>query len=181
MAIEIVGEFTVTSDVGPAANSYVSIADTKTSWETDPYKEASKYTDEEIGMAVITATNQLDSKYWNNYKGALFDDSYALHFPRTGLYDSRGISITDYLTFPVEFAKAVSIQAWYILVGDRRLEPEVSSIKKLKMDGLGMKEFFGAASQANNMKALISIEASDAISPYISGGSSKYSMTVHRG
>jgi len=59
MAIEIFTNFTVISDVGIDANSYISVEDTKSLWELDPFKQGTTLTDEEIGRGVITATTTI--------------------------------------------------------------------------------------------------------------------------
>lgn len=181
MATESFTGFSVISDVGVTANSYVSVADTKAHWNLDAHKTGHSYTDDDIGRAVITATSQMDSKYWDKYLGTFYDDTYALHFPRVGTYDSRGVLIDYYDSFPSEVARATAIQAWYVLDSDRQEEVEVSSVKKLKMDGLGSKEFFSTGSQANTKKDLISSESADIISPYISGSTGKYTTFASRG
>lgn len=180
MATETFGDIVVISDVGATANSYVSVADTLVYWSLDPYKKDNTYLEEDIAVSVIAATNQLNSEYWDKYNGYLYDTSYALHFPRTSVRDSRGVEITDYTTFPAELGRAVAMQAWYMLEEDRTSEVATSNVKKLEMDGLGSKEFFSTSQQMSLKKKVIHEEVEKILGPYISTGSGKYSSFLGR-
>lgn len=181
MAIEIFTNFTVISDVGETANSYISVEDTKSLWELDPFKQGTALTDEEIGRAVITATTQLNNKYGNKYLGYIYDETYALFFPRTNLADSRGIAIDEYTTFPSEVANSAGIQAWYASSSNRSEESSVSGVKQNKMDGLGSQTFFSPAQQKNSGYNLISSEVELMIAPYVLGGANPYVSFMGRG
>lgn len=181
MAIENFTGFDVISDVGTDANSYVSVADTKVIWNLDPYKESTTLTDEEIGKAVITATRQLNMQYGSQYKGSIYDDTYALFFPRIDINDSRGIEIIDYTIFPPELAEATAIQSWYVGQSNRVIEVSPSNIKKNRMDGLGSQEFFSPSVQISAKNNMISDEVYLLIKAYITSGGSKYVDLLGRG
>lgn len=181
MATESYTDFDVISDVGSTANSYASVAYTKSIWLLDQFKKDYTFTDEDIGRAVISATKTFDKAYWNSYLGTLFDESYALFFPRTGISDSRKVAILDYTSFPAEIAEATAIQAYYLASSDRNAEIDPSLVKQMKMDGLGSKEYFSVGSQLNAKKNLIAEEASLIISPYILSSGGKYSSLFLRG
>jgi len=181
MATENFTGFDVISDVGATANSYVSVADTKVFWLTDPYKIIGTITDEEIAKAVITATKQIDLVYGKSFNGELYDETYSLFFPRLYLYDSRGVSITDYTIFPKEIAEATALQAWYVLQSNRVADNSVTGVKKQGMDGLGYQEYFSPNAQLSAKPSIIQDEVSLVLEPYVSSGTGKYSMTVGRG
>jgi hypothetical protein len=174
----------VTADNVPSAtaNSYASLVDTKAIWDNDPYKnDYTAFPDDDISRALISATSQLDGEYGHRYKGLLFDDTFALFYPRTNIVDSRGVSITDFTIFPPEVALAASTQAWYILQSDREAEVSVSGTKKQKMDGLGELVFFSPSEQQSVKVALIHSETRAIINPYVTGGTSQYVTLVGRG
>lgn len=181
MATESYTDFDVISTVGATANSYASVAYTKSLWALDQFKKDYAFTDEEIGRAVISATKTFDKAYWDKYLGTMYSNSYALFFPRTGIYDSRKVSITDYTIFPVEVAEATATQAYYLASSNRNAEIDPSVVKQMKMDGLGSKEYFSVGSQLNAKKNIIAEEASLIIAPYILSSGGKYSSLFLRG
>lgn len=181
MAIENLTGFDVISDVGPTANSYASVEDTKASWAIDPYKKDHQFTDDEIGMALILATKQINTKYWSMFLGNLYDETYALLFPRENISDSRGVEITDFTIFPVEVSEATSVQAYYSASSNRQEEISVSGVKQKKMDGLGSQTFFSPALQRASVNDVISEESLLLLKPYLGQSSNKYVSFMTRG
>jgi hypothetical protein len=181
MATESYTDFDVISNVGATANSYASVAYTKSLWSLDQFKKDYTFTDEDIGRAVISATKTFDKAYWNSYLGTMYSDDYALFFPRTGIYDSRKVAITDYTVFPSEVIEATAIQAYYLASSNRNAEVDPSLVKQMKMDGLGSKEYFNVGTQLNSKKDIIAEEASLIISPYVLSSGGKYSSLFLRG
>lgn len=173
---------TVDSTPSSTSNSYASVPDTKLIWDDDPYKnDYSAFTDDQIGRALISATSQLDGEYGQRYKGQLFDSEFSLFYPRTGISDARGVSITVFTVFPADIALAASTQAWYILQSDRGAEVSVSGVSKQKMDGLGELQFFNPNQQLAAKLTLIHSETKAIINPYVTGGTSQYVSLVGRG
>ncbi len=183
MAIENFTGFNVISDVGPSANSYTSVAYAKSLWILDPYKDVGSLEDEFIAKCVISATAQINREYGKWFSGSLYDDTYALFFPRKNIADSRGVEITDMTVFPSEVADAAATQAWYVCNSNRSEESSVSVVKSQKGEGIGSIEYFSPAQQAAYARsATISEETRLIISPYIIGGnSSKYVTLMGRG
>lgn len=182
MAIENLTGFDVISDVGATANSYASIAFTKTLWSIDPYKDVGTFTDEDIGRALIAATKQINAEFGSMFAGSFYDDTYALFFPRESISDSRGVDITDMTVFPDEIIEATAVQAWYVNESNRLAEPTVTGVKKQEMDGLGSQEFFSPGIQSSAKSPVISEETRKIVAPYTIGGlSSRYTMLMGRG
>ena len=132
-------------------------------------------------MALILATKQINTKYWSMFLGALYDDTYALMFPRTNITDSRGVEITDFATFPLEVSEAASIQAYHSATSNRQEEISVSRVKQKKMDGLGSQTFFSPALQRASVNDVISDEALLLLKPYIGQSANKYVSFMTRG
>lgn len=167
------------------ANSYSSIANVKAQWGKNPNIDYSSLTDEEIGDLAILATESIDLEYGEDYKGSIHNENYALFFPREGVYDRRGVAITDYTVFPSDLANAVASQAWWLhsvdLV-DLEINTGISGVRSKNMDGLGGKEFFDPSDQIlANRKSTISSDTKKWLSSFVQGGTSSYSQTMQRG
>jgi len=142
MPTEVIGSITLISDPSYNANSYSSLARYKEVLNLDTNKDISTETDESIAARLINATRQIDFENSGNFLGELYDDSYSLQFPRTGLTDYRGVNVTDYTTFPEQLVLATIYQAYY--VGKVNYYSEVNSysdIKRKKLEGLGEIEY----------------------------------------
>lgn len=183
MAVEVVGTITVNSDVGTSANSYASIAAYKELLGIDPYKDISLQADEQIAKALLYATSYIDGKIQGDLRGDLFDESYALLFPRTGLKDYRGVEITDYTVFPDQLVKATIYQAWWVTQKDvSAADPALSAVKKKEMEGLGSVEYFSASDQktANKVQKFAK-EVPDLLASFLYSGLSGNIVVMQRG
>lgn len=183
MAIEVVGSITVNSDVGANANSYASIAAYKALLGNDPYKDISLQTDEAIAKALLYATSYLNGKIQGDLRGDLFDESYALLFPRTGVSDYRGVAITDYTVFPKQLEEATIYQAWWVTQKDvSAADPVVSGVKKEKFEGLGERENFepSKARIANKVQKFAK-EVPDLLKSFLYSGVSGNIVVMQRG
>ena len=185
MATEIFGSITVISDVGPTANSYSSVANIKEQWDKNPNIDYSLLDDETIAQLAILSTESLDLEYGANYSGALYNEDYALFWPRTGVHDRRGIIIDDYTVFPSDLANAVAAQAWWMnevnLIG-LQVDSGVSEVKSNDLEGLGGKEFFGVSDQLlASRKSPVSSGAKKWLDSMVLGGTSAYIQTMYRG
>lgn len=147
MATEVYGSYTVISDPGSNANSYAAVSFYKSVLGGDPNKDISGETDESIAQRLINASSQIDFENFDNFQGELYDEDYSMMFPRTGLTDYRGLSVTDYTEFPEQLQLATIYQAYHIGKIDFYAEdqglPEIT-VKKQKLEGVGEKEFFSA-------------------------------------
>lgn len=184
MAIETAGSITVISDVGPTANSYSSIADIKAQWDKNPNIDYSSLDDEAIGQLAILATESLDLEYGSDYAGTLYDADYALFWPRVGVYDRRGVAITDYTVFPSDLANAVAAQAWWLNQVDFIAlgATSVSGIKMQELEGLGKKEYFDIGSQRSALyKSPVSKDANKWLEGLVVGGTGGYTSVMQRG
>ena len=153
MAAEVIGSITVISNPSSDANSYASIAKYKEVLSLDVNKDISGETDESIAARLINATRQIDFENSGNFLGELYDDSYALQFPRKGLVDYRGIKVTDYTVFPDQLILATIYQSYYIDKVDYYSESSsVSGVKRQEMEGLGSQEFFDPSDQKKAVK-----------------------------
>lgn len=122
----------------PTADSYCSNADAVAIWSADVDK--SDYpTDETIQDSVLRkATRQLDQKYGSSYAGQIYDASYSLYWPRTGVIDQRtGRAITDYTVYPDFMIQAVALQAYYLSKGSRTEEAVISTNISETLEGVG--------------------------------------------
>lgn len=148
MATEIYGAYTVISDPGENANSYAAVSFYKSVLSGDPNKDISSETDESIAQRLINATSQIDFENFDNLQGEIYDTSFSLLFPRTGLTDYRGQSVSDFDIFPEQLKLATVYQAYHIGKVDYYAEdqglPEVT-VKRQKLEGVGEKEFFSAS------------------------------------
>ena len=185
MATEIFGSITVISDVGPTANSYSSVANIKEQWDKNPNIDYSAVDDETIAQLAILSTESLDLEYGSDYVGALYDEDYALFWPRTGAYDRRGILINDYTVFPSDLANAVAAQAWWMneidLIG-LQINSGTSAVKGKNLEGLGGQEFFDVADQLlANRKSTVSSDAKKWLDSMVLGGTSAYVQVMFRG
>jgi hypothetical protein len=75
------------------ANSYLSVADAKVYW-TDRGFVYSGYTDPQIAVALIQATDYIEARYGSRFFGVRLVASQALSFPRSYLYDLAGNAIS---------------------------------------------------------------------------------------
>lgn len=184
MASETFGSVTIIDDAGANANSYVSVPYVKSQWSIDPNKDFSSLTDEDIARLAIYTTSVLDAELWAMYDGDLFNASYALFWPRTNAYDSRGIRITDMTVFPNDLKKAVAEQCWYLNTTDVFKQTQISGLKQQVLDGVGSKTFYDLGELRSALsKPVISELASKLVSPLLIGQSygSKYSNHIVRG
>jgi len=185
MATETFGSITVISDVGPTANSYSSVANIKAQWDKNPNIDYSSVDDETIAQLAILSTESLDLEYGSDYAGTLYNEDYALFFPRVGVYDRRGILIDDYTVFPSDLANAVAAQAWWMNEIDfisLQVNSGVSGVKSKKLEGLGGKEYFDVADQLlASRKSVVSSDAKKWLDSLVSGGTSAYIQTMYRG
>lgn len=183
MAIEVIGSITVNSNVGSDANSYASVAAYKELLGIDPYKDISTQTDEQIAKALIYATRFINGKIQNQLLGKLYDESYALLFPRTGIDDYRGVEITDYTVFPEQLVQATIYQAWWITQKDiAGADAIVSGVKRQKLEGLGEKEFFGYSEQKAAARVqTLAKEVNDLLDSFISGSLTGNLVVMQRG
>lgn len=184
MATETFGSVTVISDVGATANSYVSVAETKAQWALDPNKDASGFTDEQIAVFVIYATEVTDAENWALYDGYLFNPDYALFFPRAGLTDSRGVKISDMTIFPKDLKKSVIEQAYYLSSNDVFATLNLNGVKSQSLTGVGSKTFYDLGEyRAALKKNVMSDLAKKYLSALLIGGSagSDYTARFVRG
>ncbi len=186
MASETFGSITVISDVGPTANSYSSVANIKAQWDKNPNIDYSALSDEQIGQLAIFATESIDLQYGEDYNGLLYDESYALFFPRVGVSDRRAVPIIDYTIFPSDLANAVAAQAWWLneinFIGMATSTTSVSGVKRKEMEGLGSKEYFNVADQMVALrKSQVSSDAKKWLSSFVIGGLSDYTQMMYRG
>lgn len=182
MASETFGSTTIISDVGPTANSYISVADAKAYYDLDPNKDYSAIADETLAKALITSTLLADAYYGSKYKGLLEDSDNALFWPRTSVYDERGILITDFTAFPAQLGLAIAEQAYSLSTEDREVETSISNVISQKLDGVGSQTFMDASSQKiAAAKPLFVSRAQQLIAPFVTGGSSSFISTLSRG
>ena len=184
MAIETVGSITVISDVGENANSYSSVANVKEQWDKNPNIDYSALDDEAIGQLAILATESLDLEYGTDYAGTLYNNEYALFWPRVGVKDRRGVAITDYTVFPRDLANAVAAQAWWLNQVDFVAlgVSSLSGIKSQELEGLGKKEFFDIGSQRSALyKSPVSKDANKWLEGLVIGGTGGYTSVMMRG
>lgn len=127
--IVIVEDGTIVSN----ANSYVSVA------ETDAYLQAnifvypvwSALTSDEKSAVVVWASRYIDDRaIWNGYKT---DNTSAMRWPRTGVYDQDGIAIGSH-TIPHQLKTAVMVMASYLMVSDRALDRGTDGLTRLRVD-----------------------------------------------
>lgn len=182
MATETFGSTTIISDVGTTANSYISVADAKAYYDTDPNKDYSAITDETLAKALITATLLTDAYYGAKYKGDLYDSTYALFWPRTSVYDPRGVAITDYTVFPTQLGYAVAEQAYFGATTNREAELTISGVLSQTLEGVGSQTYQSASDQRiAGSKPLFVARAQQLIAPFVVGGGSAYVGTLQRG
>jgi len=157
MPVEVIGSITVNSEPGASSNSYASVARYKEILGIDPYKDISLQDDEDIAKALLYATSYLDGEIQDKVLGELYNQDYALLFPRTGINDYRGVAITDYSVFPEQLIKATIYQAWWVTQKDiASADPSISGVKRQDFEGLGSQEFFEPGKQmgANKVQKL---------------------------
>lgn len=183
MATETIGSTTVVSDPGATANSYISLASAKSYWDSDPNKDYSGIADETLAKALITATLLLDAHYGGRYKGLLYDDSYALFWPRTDVTDPRGVAITDYTVFPVQLGLAVAEQAYYGAQSDREAEAELTGVSMERVEGAITVQYASASDQRIAASKPLFVDRVEAlIAPFlIGGGGGRYVGFMTRG
>lgn len=175
----------VDSIPSPTANSYTSNADAITIWQSDPYKldYAAVITDQDI--ALKSATALLDDIYGDSYKGAIYDTSYALYWPRTGVIDSRtGLLIDDFTSYPDDLARATALQAYHLYANNRQAESAdlVSSNMREKLDGVGEVERGTTSEQKQaTSRPTIHPEVARIMSKYVTGGTSSFTSVMSRG
>lgn len=186
MANETYGAVTIIDDVGPTANSYASVATVKAQWDKNPNIDYSTLTDEQIARLAILATESLDLEYGTDYTGVLYDEDYALFWPRVGVYSRRGVLLDDYTVFPTDLQNAVAAQAWWLgavdLIGLEVTGGGVGGVKRQKMDGLGEKEFFEIADQRlAARRSSVSSDAKKWLEGLVIGGASAHTQVMRRG
>jgi len=71
------------------ANSYTTVDEFKAYWDNRGF-DYSSYTDDQISIALIKATDYLENRWGGKYKGRIEDDDQVLSFPRLSLYDLAG-------------------------------------------------------------------------------------------
>lgn len=166
----------------PTANSYSSLADAKAYWDLNRHIDYSSYTDRELEQALIFATATLDVEFGSKYAGELYDESYALFWPRTGVYDSRGIAITDYTTFPTQLAQATACFAFTTLLEDRTAEVSVDAVVEKSMDGLGSVKYDSyGAKRAAATKTVVPNQCAKILGSLITSSTSSYVEFLSRG
>jgi Putative DnaT-like ssDNA binding protein len=143
-----------------AANSYISIADCdsyhtdrgNTAWTgTDPVKEA----------ALIKATQFIDGRYRNRWKGIPLTSVQALCWPREDIYDERDEEIVG---IPQRLKNAVSEAALRALTED--LNPDLERGGRIKREKIGPID----TEYADNALARTSIPMiTDLLSGYLKG------------
>lgn len=167
------------------ANSYASNAEAIAVWSIDPHKTDYPTVETSQDQALRTATQQLDDTYGDKYKGELYDATFALYQPRTGVTDPRtGVIITDYTVYQDDIKRATAIQAYYVFKNDRDAESAdlVSTNTSEKLEGVGSVSR-GTTSeqiQATN-RSLIHDEAARIMTKWVDGITSKYSTVIERG
>lgn len=182
MATEVIGSTTLESSPGADANSYISLVDAKAYYNLDPNKDYSGISDETLAKALITATLLIDLQYGSDYVGKLYDDSYALYWPRTNAVDQRGVVITDYTVFPTQLGLAVAEQAYYGATSDREAEVTISNVLSQELDGVGSQTYMNASDQRiASRKPVIVSRAQQLISPFVIGGGSAMVGVMLRG
>ena len=182
MASETFGSTTIISDVGPTANSYISVADAKAYYDLDPNKDYSAIADETLAQALITARFLLDAYYGDKYRGTLYDQTYATFWPRVGVYDERGILIEDYTEFPTQLGYAQAEQAYYGATEDREAETTISNVLRKQLEGVGSITYMSASDQRlAASKGLFVDRAAQLIKPFVTGSTSPYIDLMSRG
>lgn len=170
---------------GVSATSYVSNADAIIVWQNDPYKQDFPTVEADQDRALITATQMLDDVYGDQYKGIIYNTTYALFWPRTGVIDHRtGLLITDFAAFPVDIARATALQAYHVNKNNRQEESadRVSTNVREKLDGVGEIERADTSDQRSATdRPAIHPEVSRIMSRWVTGGSSQYSSVMSRG
>ena len=182
MANETFGSINIISDVGADANSYASVAFTKSQWAIDPNK-TDVISDEDIARLLIYSTMIFDAELGQDYDGSLYNNSYALYFPRTGCYDGRGIAITDYTVFPLDLQKAITEQAYYLNGTDVYADLNINGVKSQSLSGVGSRTFYdlGELRSALQKDSIFEL-AKKIVSPLVVGGyTSNYSSRIVRG
>ncbi len=176
----------VISTPGTTANSYASNAQFVTFMENDPWKKDDYPTGvADQDRALISATQLLDDVYGDKYKGTIYDTTYALYWPRTGVTDPRtGLDITTYTTFPYDLMRATALQAYHLFQNDRQQETAdaVSLNKREKLDGVGEVERFDTSEQRSVLdRPAIHPEVSRIMAKWVDSASGKYSSVMDRG
>jgi len=165
------------------ANSYISNADAIAVWEADPYKQdyATVITDQDV--ALIASTTMLDDIYGASYDGKLYDASYSLYWPRTGVIDNRtGVLITDYTSYPTDLARATALQAYHISKTDRQTESadQVSAVKREKVDVIEVEYQTTSEQKQANYRTVIHPEVERIMSKFVSGSASGFTNVMYR-
>lgn len=177
---------TVISTPSDTANSYAAIDFVKAQWDVNPNIDYSSLDDETIGNLAIYATQFIDNEYASSYNGEIYDDSYALFWPRTGAVDRRGVPITDYTVFPEDLQKAIAAQAWYLnsidLLSSETTTGAISGVKSKSFEGLGSKEYFSVSEQRTALyKSRVCTDARNYLESLVTGSSSPYTNVMQRG
>ena len=170
------------STPGPDANSYASLQEAKDFWDLNRYVDYSTYTDAELEQSLQYATSQLDVQYGTIYSGELEDEDNALFWPRTGVTDARGISITDYSEFPRQLKEATACFTWSILQSNRNAEVDVDAITEKTLSGVGTLKFdtVGAKKSAQN-KPVVPTECEKYLTGLIKKSTNRYTELFVRG
>lgn len=116
------------------ANSYVSLAQADTYFETHPfYADAWSLLDSSTRtVLLVAATRMLDVQYiWYGYRATT---TQALEWPRYGVRDQYDQLIAQ-TSIPLRLQQAVCEQAYYLTKGDKSAEAVVDpGLDKLKID-----------------------------------------------
>ena len=184
MSDETFGSINIIDDVGSTANSYVSVDYVKSRWNLDPNKDYSTLDDEAIAKLAIYTTSIFDSEFWAMYDGYLYNSSYALFWPRTGVTDSRGIAITDYTVFPTDLKNAICEQMYYLNDNNVFAVVNITGLKQRVLEGTGSQTFYDLGELRSALsKDVIGTLAGKMISPLLIGNSysNAYTNTIVRG
>lgn len=169
----------------PTANSYCSNAYAVEVWSNDPYKQdyATVIADQDI--ALKSATALLDDVYGENYHGKIYDTSYALYWPRTGVTDPRtGLVNTDYTVFPIQLARATALQAYHLSKTNRQSElaDSVTGVKRERVEGAVEVEYATPADQKQaEYRPVIHEEVDRIMAQFVTGGTSSSIQIMSRG
>lgn len=169
----------------PTSNSYISNADAVAIWQNDARKTDYPTVEADQDRALRSATQLLDDIYGTSYKGAIYNTSYALYWPRTGVEDPRTErDITDFTTYPADIARATALQAYHLFKNDRQVETAdlVSANIRERLEGVGEIERGSVAQQRlAASRPAIHEEVARIMRNWVNGGTSQYSSIMVRG
>lgn len=106
---------------GEDSNTYISLADAETYFESRAYKDAwANATDGDKDIALVQATRTIDASY--EFSGVKASRTQALRWPRSGAYTCDGYSISSEI-IPEGIRNATCEQALEILKRDTTTLP----------------------------------------------------------